>query len=205
MKNFINTEPFLIAEISANHNGSLTQAKRLITIAKKYGATVPFIRSKKLSSDYVKDIDVIKDFIKIYESRKINIKYLCYLYPINPLLKVNTLIECFKKLKKRNVDKVITLQKFSYPIQRSYIKNQKGKFVVNYKKYFLKRSQDLKNFYHDAAQCYWYKINKNSKVFKKTTFVTDGIVLKKFESYDVDDHEDMDNLKKIFKYELYKT
>ena len=32
--------PLFIAEISANHNGSLTQAKRLIKTAKKYGADV---------------------------------------------------------------------------------------------------------------------------------------------------------------------
>ena len=38
MKKFINEEPFLIAEISANHNGSLTHAKKLISMAKNYGA-----------------------------------------------------------------------------------------------------------------------------------------------------------------------
>ena len=38
MKSFINKEPFLIAEISANHNGSLTHAKKLISMAKMYGA-----------------------------------------------------------------------------------------------------------------------------------------------------------------------
>ena len=32
--------PLFIAEISANHNGSLAQAKRLIKTAKKYGADV---------------------------------------------------------------------------------------------------------------------------------------------------------------------
>ena len=38
MKKFINEEPFLIAEISANHNSSLTHAKKLISMAKNYGA-----------------------------------------------------------------------------------------------------------------------------------------------------------------------
>lgn len=37
-KNFINQEPFIIAEISANHNGSIIHAKKLIDLAKKSGA-----------------------------------------------------------------------------------------------------------------------------------------------------------------------
>ena len=35
---FINNRPFFIAEISANHNGSLARARKLIKTAKKYGA-----------------------------------------------------------------------------------------------------------------------------------------------------------------------
>jgi pseudaminic acid synthase len=37
-KNPLKKTPFFIAEISANHNGSLSHAKKLIKIAKKYGA-----------------------------------------------------------------------------------------------------------------------------------------------------------------------
>ena len=37
-KNPLKKTPFLVAEISANHNGSLTNAKKLIKIAKRYGA-----------------------------------------------------------------------------------------------------------------------------------------------------------------------
>ena len=37
-KNPLKKTPFFVAEISANHNGSLFQAKKLIRIAKKYGA-----------------------------------------------------------------------------------------------------------------------------------------------------------------------
>ena len=37
-KNLLKKTPFFIAEISANHNGSLLNAKKLIKIAKKYGA-----------------------------------------------------------------------------------------------------------------------------------------------------------------------
>ena len=37
-KNLLKKTPFFVAEISANHNGSLLHAKKLIKIAKKYGA-----------------------------------------------------------------------------------------------------------------------------------------------------------------------
>ncbi len=37
-KNTLKKTPFFVAEISANHNGSLLHAKKLIKIAKKYGA-----------------------------------------------------------------------------------------------------------------------------------------------------------------------
>ena len=38
MKKFINQVPFIIAEISANHNGSIDRAKKMINLAKKCGA-----------------------------------------------------------------------------------------------------------------------------------------------------------------------
>jgi N-acetylneuraminate synthase len=37
-KNPLKKTPFFVAEVSANHNGSLFHAKKLIKIAKKYGA-----------------------------------------------------------------------------------------------------------------------------------------------------------------------
>ena len=64
MKNFINTEPFLIAEISANHNGSLTQAKKLINIAKKYGANAVKLQT------YTPDMMTIKENVINFKIKK---------------------------------------------------------------------------------------------------------------------------------------
>ena len=44
-KNPLKNTPFFVAEISANHNGSLLHAKRLIEIAKKYGADAVKLQS----------------------------------------------------------------------------------------------------------------------------------------------------------------
>ena len=61
----------------------------------------------------------------------------------------------------------------------------------------MKRSQDLKNFYHDAAQCYWYKVKKNFNLYEKSVLKTHGLILKTFESHDVDEPEDFEILKKF--------
>ena len=53
-KNPLKKTPFLVAEISANHNGSLHHAKELINTAKKYGADGIF-----LSSSYKKIGNII--------------------------------------------------------------------------------------------------------------------------------------------------
>ena len=179
-----------------------TDSKKYSTLAKKYGADI-HLRSTRLSSDKASDLSVIKDFLRYCKKNKIKINILCYLYPINPLLKISTLLKCFKKIKKRNINKLMTLKKYTYPIQRSYVFERK-QFVVWDRKSFMKRSQDLKTFYHDAAQCYWYKVKKNFNLFENIGFKTHGIILKNFESHDVDQPEDFEVLKKIYKYNLHK-
>ena len=64
MKNFINKEPFLIAEISANHNGSLTHAKQLISMAKMHGANAVKLQT------YTPDMMTIKENIINFKIKK---------------------------------------------------------------------------------------------------------------------------------------
>jgi len=180
-----------------------TDSKKYAKIARKHGADVPFYRSKKLSNDFTVDIDVINDFIKHCLKNKIKIKTLCYLYPINPLLKIITLKKCYQKLKKKNCNKVITVKKFSCSIQKSFVKYNKDKFKFLNKNFYNKRTQDLNSFYHDAGQCYWYKIDKKKNYLKKTQYHTHGVEIKQLESYDIDTKEDLEILKKIYKYKLY--
>ncbi len=55
IKKFIKKSPFVIAEISANHNGSLSQAKKLIDLAKNSGADAVKLQT------YTPDMMTIKE------------------------------------------------------------------------------------------------------------------------------------------------
>ena len=160
-----------------------TDSAKIAKIAEKYGAQVPFLRPKILSNDKAIDIEVTKHFIDYWKSQNKKINYLCYLYPTNPLLKSSTLKKCFKTLVKKNCDRVLTISEYSYPIQRALKKNKDGKVNFREKKYIHKRSQDLKNFYQDATQCYWYNM-KHIKSFKQK-LSTYSVELKRNEFIDI--------------------
>jgi len=174
-----------------------TDSKKVADISKKFGAEIPFLRPKKISDDYATDSDVINHFLKYLKKNKMIINSLCYIYPVNPLLQISTLKKCKKLLEESNSKKVITVGRFSYPIDRA-LKLDKNRFVnFRNKKYKKKRSQDLGTYYHDAAQCYWINLKK------KTNNKTKALVLKKFQFLDVDDIEDFTNLEKIYQSKLH--
>ena len=58
-----------------------------------------------------------------------------------------------------NVDAAFTLVQYSYPVQRSLKKNDKGYVEMNFPQYLGYRSQDLETIYHDAGQFYYVKVS----------------------------------------------
>lgn len=83
-----------------------TDSYKYANIAKKFKAEVPFLRSKKLSGDKVKDYPVIKNFLKMSEKYyKTLFDYIVLLRPTSPF-REKLLIE--RGLKKLNSDKLST-------------------------------------------------------------------------------------------------
>ncbi len=150
-----------------------TDDNKIAKIAKKYGAEVPFIRSKKLSNDYVNSTDVVIDTIKKIFSEKE--KYHCCLYPTSVLTKKDDLIRALRKIKKTNAECIIPVTDYNYNPYRSFKQNGKKWISFLFKKYSKTRSQDLPNLYHDTGTFYFFKtssILSNKKNFsKKTTFL----------------------------------
>ena len=64
MTKFINKIPYIIAEISANHNGSLKNAKKLIDTAKKYGANAVKLQT------YTPDMMTIRENLINFKIKK---------------------------------------------------------------------------------------------------------------------------------------
>ena len=174
-----------------------TDSKKIASIAKKYGAEVPFLRSKKLSTDKVITDLVLLDVINNLKSQ--NYKIHACIYPTAPLIKGKDLIKAYKRLLLSKADSIFGVTKFDYPIDRAlYKKNNFFHFKENKNK--NKRSQDLKEYFHDSGSFYLFK-TKN--FLKNKTIITNkslGYYLNKIDSCDIDDEEDLQLAKLLYRF-----
>ena len=181
-----------------------TDCNKIAKIARFYGAETPFRRPSYLSNSKATDIDVLKHFISFLKKNKISTNYICYTYATNPLLKISTIVNTFRLLKKKDIQRVLTISKYEYPIQRALKKATDGKISFREPKFRNSTSQKLKVFYQDACQCYWYNLNqiKNFNKFEKLN--TLGYELKNLEFVDLNDANDFNKLNFLFKLKKIK-
>ena len=175
-----------------------TDNLEIANIAKKYGAEVPFIRSKKLSDDLTPTLPVIRDAIlKLKDNFKI--KNICCVYPCSPFLNSEDLEKTYKILKKNPNKFVFPVIENSHPIQRSF-KLQGNKNLVEFffKSKEMSRTQDLDKTYHDAGQFYWGSI-KTWMNKKRLHSGSSAFVVPSWKYVDIDNLNDWIRAEKIFK------
>ena len=175
-----------------------TDSYSISKIAKKYGAEVPFLRSKKLANDFATTSEVVIDCIKRISSQ--TTKYHFCLYPTTTLLFKKDLINSFKKIKKIDFDHLSTVSEYDASPHRALRLVGKNRIEFNSKKFALTRSQDLPKLCHDTGSFYIFKtkslLRYNRYMPKKTTYY----FIDKYRSIDIDTESDFKFAEFIFKY-----
>ncbi|WP_300456265.1 pseudaminic acid cytidylyltransferase [Desulfobacula sp.] len=166
-----------------------TEDEEIAKIATSFGAKIPFLRSQKNSDDYAMTSDVIKEVILEYQKKNQSFEYLCCIYPTAPFVTAEKLKKATKILIENNVECVLPVVKYSYPIQRSLkIENNRAKML--WPENYSKRSQDLESIYHDTGQFYCLKTNsflEQLVLFPENTL---PLIVPESEVQDIDDDED---------------
>lgn len=137
-------------------------------IAKKYGASVPFLRSKDTATDYATTAEVLKEVLERYS---VAFDYACCIYATSPFVAPLFLKQAYDKLINLKLDSVFPIVPYSYPIQRS-LKIDGDNVVMVWPEHIASRSQDLEKRYHDAGQFYFFSVSafrKNQKIFTDNT------------------------------------
>jgi len=180
-----------------------TDDAEIAKVAKKFGANIPFMRSKKNSDDFATTADVLIEVLNEYKKIGKEFDYLCCIYPTAPFITAKKIIDSFNLMVENNAQSVIPVVKFSYPIQRSFRINKNGKLEYIYPENINKRSQDLAPAYHDAGQFYWCEV----KSFLKTKSLviphkTTPIIVSELDVQDIDCENDWQVAE--IKYKLLK-
>jgi len=149
-----------------------TDSEEIAEIAKKYGASVPFMRSEATSNDYATTSDVLLEVFEEYQKMGIDVTYACCIYPTAPFVTADKLTSAMTKLIDEKADTVFPVIPYSYPPQRGLVVKD-GIVEFAQPEHMFTRSQDLEPMYHDAGQ--FYAINVAS--FKETKSVLKGRVL----------------------------
>jgi len=202
-------KPIIAYSIEAAINSDLfdevmvsTDDFEIATIAKKYGAAVPFLRSDETANDFATTFDVIQEVVKEYELLSKTFEFTCCIYACAPFVTANTLNMSLDLLLESKFDSVFPIMPFGFPIQRA-LKQERKKVSFFYPEFSLFRSQDLEKSYHDAGQFYWMN---TAECIKKKQILTDNsgsIILSELEGQDIDNEVDW-KLAEL-KYELLQS
>ncbi|WP_035779075.1 pseudaminic acid cytidylyltransferase [Butyrivibrio sp. MC2013] len=134
-----------------------TDSKEIADIAKMAGASVPFLRSEKTSSDYATTAEVLNEVLLNYKSLGKKFDFMCCIYPTAPFVTADKLKKAMLEMIANKADSVMPVVQFSYPPQRGYVLRD-GRIYYQHPEYATTRSQDLEPIYHDAGQFYFYRL-----------------------------------------------
>lgn len=166
-----------------------TDDEEIADIALKYGASVPFLRSSKNSTDFATTNDVISEVLDYYDSLDIKIEFVLCLYPCTPLLKSAHVKSALDIIINRDFDSVISVVKYSTPIERAMKISGNYVQLVNEETLFV-RSQDFESKYFDAGQFYLFKTDSYKKQNRILTNKSTAIILDEMEVQDIDNEND---------------
>ncbi|MFL0797181.1 MAG: pseudaminic acid cytidylyltransferase [Cellvibrionaceae bacterium] len=183
-----------------------TDDDEIATIAKQYGAEVPFVRPEELANDHAGTVPVIKhavDWLQRYEKvqgqdQKQVIDYACCIYATAPFIEAQDIQAGLNKIQQQDCDYCVPVTTYAYPIQRALKLSEQGQVSMFQPENFHIRSQDLEEAYHDVGQFYWGAAEAwlNEKPLFNANAVS--IVLPRERVQDIDTEEDWQRAEKLF-------
>lgn len=197
IKDFLG-KPIIAYSIEAALNSGIfdevmvsTDSVEIAEIAKKYGASVPFMRSEATSNDYADTSDVLLEVLSRYKDLGKEYKEFCCIYPTAPFITAEKLAESYKLLEDENVFNVVPMVAFSFPPQRGLVVRDGHTQPID-PVGVEKRSQDLEEVLHDSGQFYWCKTEEFCKNGNLLYNNTKPYIVSELEVQDIDNQSDWD-------------
>ncbi len=132
-----------------------TDDEEIASIARMYGAEVPFYRPKELADDFTPTAPVIAHSVEWFEGKGIPVANACCIYATAPFVESSDILSGLSIISSQSVEFVFPVTSYPYPIQRALRIGLSDEVEMIYPDQRLSRSQDLEDSFHDAGQFYW--------------------------------------------------
>ena len=166
-----------------------TDSDEIAEVARKSGASVPFMRSEATSNDYATTADVLLEVIEKYNEIGQQYDIGCCLYPTAPFVTADILRKAYNTLIDSNAKTLLPVVAFSFPPQRGvFIRD--GNLVLSQPEYLNTRSQDIEKMYHDCGSFSMFKVRKFMIERKLITDNTVPYVMDEIMVQDIDNLSD---------------
>lgn len=190
-------KPIIAYSIEAAINSRLfdvvmvsTEDIEIAEIAKKYGATVPFMRSLKTSDDFATTKDVLVEVINKYRELGVKFDSLCCIYPTAALITPEVFQKSFEKFSSNNYDSLIPVVQYSVPIQIALHLGDNDLITMINPQYDDLRTQDMPQTFFDPGQFYWAKIGSEIEKLDLFNKNTGSYIISELIAQDIDNLED---------------
>lgn len=177
-----------------------TDSNKIKKISEKKGIVVDFMRPKKLTSDKAGIVEVVKFVYEKFKKMGLDYDEVWSLASCAPLLDVSDLKSVSKLINKRIM---LFVSKFPAPIEWAFKKKDNSILPLNYN-LIKKNSQSFKENYYDSGSLIIFpnKFLKKKKLEIKNNL--SGYFLPRHKSVDIDNYDDWEFAKKLFRLKKMK-
>lgn len=175
-----------------------TDDEEIASVARQYGADVPFMRPAELADDFVGTTPVVRHALETLGAQGAVIEFACCIYATAPFVRPEDLVRGHEILQSTGADYAFTVTSFAYPIQRAIVIAPSGRVSMLQPANRAKRSQDLPEAYHDAGQFYWGKSGAFLSAFPILSEHSAPIILPRHLVQDIDTLEDWERAELMY-------
>jgi pseudaminic acid cytidylyltransferase len=176
-----------------------TDSKKITKLIKKMGVKVNFLRPKKLSTDKISLINVLKYVTKNYYQKDKFYDEVWLLYACAPLINHHDLIKASKYYNKTKKDlPLMSMKEFEAPVEWSYKKKNKSFIALDSKKLEIDSKKLEKKYFESGTFVIFPKKNDHEYNFKSKKNY--GFVLPRLKAIDIDTLEDWKIAEFLYKY-----
>ena len=164
----LNGKPLMVYTIEAAINTGLydtvhvsTDSELYAEVAKQYGADVPFLRSKEMSSDTASSWDAVKEVLNKYEKLGKKFEECTLLQPTSPLRDYNDILNAYDTFYSNKAQSLVSACEVDHPIQWCF-KLDETLSMNDFNKNPCKdmHRQELEKYYRENGAIYIIKCDK---------------------------------------------